>query len=688
MMKAGGNSVSGEAAAEAVLPVGFRFRPTDVELVRHYLKAKIAGRTHPDLLLIPDVDLSACEPWDLPSKSLIKSDDPEWFFFAPRDPKYPGGHRSNRSTAAGYWKATGKDRLIRHAGALIGIKKTLVFHRGRAPRGHRTAWIMHEYRATEPNFQSGQNGSFVLYRLFNKHEQQDDTQEQQLHSMAPSTSSPGNPHNNTVSVQAGLASVMKDETVPLSDLSQLTEIQNVTDDADRSMAHLLTSVDGKDQTKTHDDDFLGMLYQLPDLEPEQSYSGFPNITSPMRPYSDNPFVSNLGGQELSAHFGSIISEQDLHSLLLSPNSTIMDKHPIGHAETNPAMLTNNSNSNALLVDNWRDNDSYQMLPIQRADDTDAACCSSSINAPQTETGSANLEVRAQSGMVYCGVSQSSHLCNQYQLQSTLNPHTESQMSGSFCLAGSRVPYPQHWFSTMVEPGGSSMTFSNALKEQGQEPPPSIQQLAVQDLVDPQQGTAARRIRLVCSVQRASISQPVSTSQLQTEYEAGSCCNTCSSSDNNKENVESEDEAGSCCTTGSSSDNHNEENAISASQTMDGEPMHIQCNGNTPIQVDPTMEVTDKLQGFSFHEEILSHADQPRGTNLKKRFRLEYTNRAEENAPGEPSLETRRHQTIRSSVVPMLWCALFVMGPLLLLVGVWKSLKSLPDPDVNDQLGPL
>jgi hypothetical protein len=148
------------AAAAAVLPVGFRFRPTDEELVRHYLKAKIAGRPHPDLLAIPDVDLATVEPWDLPARSVIKSDDPEWFFFAHRDrPKYPGKNpRSNRSTAAGYWKATGKDRLIRSPkGALIGIKKTLVFHRGRAPRGHRTAWIMHEYRTTEPHFESGQN---------------------------------------------------------------------------------------------------------------------------------------------------------------------------------------------------------------------------------------------------------------------------------------------------------------------------------------------------------------------------------------------------------------------------------------------------------------------------------------------------------------------------------------------------
>ncbi|CAA2988089.1 CUP-SHAPED COTYLEDON 3-like [Olea europaea subsp. europaea] len=131
---------------EQGLPPGFRFHPTDEELITFYLASKVFNGSFCGVN-IAEVDLNRCEPWELPD--VAKMGEREWYFFSLRDRKYPTGLRTNRATGAGYWKATGKDREVYSSGssgALLGLKKTLVFYRGRAPRGEKTKWVMHEYR--------------------------------------------------------------------------------------------------------------------------------------------------------------------------------------------------------------------------------------------------------------------------------------------------------------------------------------------------------------------------------------------------------------------------------------------------------------------------------------------------------------------------------------------------------------
>uniref|UniRef100_A0A0D3FDA5 NAC domain-containing protein n=1 Tax=Oryza barthii TaxID=65489 RepID=A0A0D3FDA5_9ORYZ len=131
---------------ESCVPPGFRFHPTDEELVGYYLRKKVASQKI-DLDVIRDIDLYRIEPWDLQEHCGIGYDEQsEWYFFSYKDRKYPTGTRTNRATMAGFWKATGRDKAVHDKSRLIGMRKTLVFYKGRAPNGQKTDWIMHEYR--------------------------------------------------------------------------------------------------------------------------------------------------------------------------------------------------------------------------------------------------------------------------------------------------------------------------------------------------------------------------------------------------------------------------------------------------------------------------------------------------------------------------------------------------------------
>ncbi|XP_058780500.1 NAC domain-containing protein 102-like [Vicia villosa] len=69
----------------------------------------------------------------------------EWYFFSQGDRKYSNSSWPNRVAGSGYWKATGADKPTGKVKPM-GIQKALVFYAGKAPKGVKTNWIMHEYR--------------------------------------------------------------------------------------------------------------------------------------------------------------------------------------------------------------------------------------------------------------------------------------------------------------------------------------------------------------------------------------------------------------------------------------------------------------------------------------------------------------------------------------------------------------
>ncbi|KAF5183487.1 Nac domain-containing protein [Thalictrum thalictroides] len=120
------------------LPPGFRFYPTDEELVVHFLQRKAARLPcHPDI--IPDLNLYPYDPWDLNGKAL--SGGNQWYYFSRRT--------SNRMSANGFWQPLGIDEPINatsNSDRNVGMKKYLVFCLG---EGIKTNWIMHEYRLSD-----------------------------------------------------------------------------------------------------------------------------------------------------------------------------------------------------------------------------------------------------------------------------------------------------------------------------------------------------------------------------------------------------------------------------------------------------------------------------------------------------------------------------------------------------------
>ncbi|KAJ6413335.1 hypothetical protein OIU84_006180 [Salix udensis] len=140
---------------------GFRFHPTEQELLDFYLTKAVSGQDMADI--IGFLNIYNHEPWDLPG--LAKIGEREWYFLVHREAIFG---RPRRTTEKGYWKATGSDRPIRCSmdlKRLLGHKKTLVFYRGRAPRGSKTDWVMNEYRLPGNFFLSKE---MVLCKVYRK----------------------------------------------------------------------------------------------------------------------------------------------------------------------------------------------------------------------------------------------------------------------------------------------------------------------------------------------------------------------------------------------------------------------------------------------------------------------------------------------------------------------------------------
>ncbi|XP_038883494.1 NAC domain-containing protein 90-like [Benincasa hispida] len=161
------------------LPPGFRFYPTEEELVSFYLYHKLEGGREAFNgvvdQIIPVLDIYHFNPWDLPqfAGEVCKRDEEQWFFFIPRQESEARGGRPKRVTTTGYWKATGSPSYVYSSNnhKSIGVKRSMVFYNGRAPKGTKTQWKMNEYKLIGHHFPSTTtfpNNKLSLCRIYKK----------------------------------------------------------------------------------------------------------------------------------------------------------------------------------------------------------------------------------------------------------------------------------------------------------------------------------------------------------------------------------------------------------------------------------------------------------------------------------------------------------------------------------------
>lgn len=124
------------------LPIGYRFHPTDEELVIHYLRRKVFSIPLP-ASVIPDWDVLRSHPSDLPGDVNEKR-----YFFSKRKEEVVKKCRRINVAGYGFWKVIGKDKVVVDPTTkqAVGLKKSLAFYQTKS----KTPWFMHEYRLVGP----------------------------------------------------------------------------------------------------------------------------------------------------------------------------------------------------------------------------------------------------------------------------------------------------------------------------------------------------------------------------------------------------------------------------------------------------------------------------------------------------------------------------------------------------------
>ncbi|XP_076940869.1 NAC domain-containing protein 83-like [Bidens hawaiensis] len=132
------------------MPIGYRFCPTDEEIIIHYLRPKVFSLPLPATAILHSDHFFLHHPSRLPGDPKEK----RYFFYKPSS----NNNNTHGSNLAGYWKPIIKNgnthKLILATGCNhpIGFKKSFVFHQFNDHRrsASKTPWILHQFSLLYP----------------------------------------------------------------------------------------------------------------------------------------------------------------------------------------------------------------------------------------------------------------------------------------------------------------------------------------------------------------------------------------------------------------------------------------------------------------------------------------------------------------------------------------------------------
>ncbi|XVE56842.1 hypothetical protein DITRI_Ditri04bG0043200 [Diplodiscus trichospermus] len=141
-----------EDFGDHLIPVGYRFLPTDEELVTHYLINKVFCNPLPASVF---QDIKATELYTKPPKKLVEfsNGEREWYFFYIEEENCNKEGCCNQKAirivvgeGLGFWQSNREIPIFDRDGNVLAFKIHFIYFSGHLSKAKKTHWTLDEYR--------------------------------------------------------------------------------------------------------------------------------------------------------------------------------------------------------------------------------------------------------------------------------------------------------------------------------------------------------------------------------------------------------------------------------------------------------------------------------------------------------------------------------------------------------------